>query len=77
MFCDICGAETRIRHGVDLQRIVWLCPRCFRIYQSLKEHYAEKEYDKERCLTILRSVVEKQKGRGAWPSVRAHSCETW
>ncbi len=34
MFCSICGAETGIRYGVDLRRGVWLCPRCFRIYQS-------------------------------------------
>ena len=75
MFCDVCGAETGIRHGVDLRRGVWLCPRCFRIYQSLKERYLEKGYDKERCLMILRSVVEKQKGRGAWPRERDKSDE--
>ena len=65
MFCDICGAETEIRHGVDLRRGVWLCSRCFSTYQSLKEHYSEKGYDKESCLKILKSVVEKHQAREA------------
>ena len=65
MFCDICGAETEIRHGVDLRRGVWLCSLCFSTYQSLKEHYSEKGYDKERCLKILKSVVKKQQEREA------------
>ena len=67
MVCDICGAETPIRHGVDLQQGIWCCPRCFRIYQSLKEFYSKKGYDKERCLIIVRLVVEKQKRQGMWP----------
>ncbi len=67
MVCSICGAETPIRHGVDLRQDIWCCPRCFRIYQSLKEFYSKKGYDKERCLIILRQVVEKQKRQGMWP----------
>ena len=66
MVCSICGAETPIRHGVDLQQDIWCCPRCFRIYQSLKEFYSKKGYDKERCLIILRQVVEKQKRQDIW-----------
>ena len=67
MVCSICGAETPIRHGVDLRQDIWCCPRCFRIYQSLKEFYSKKGYDKERCLIILRQVVEKQKRQDIWP----------
>jgi hypothetical protein len=66
MFCDNCRVETGIRHGIDVQRGVWLCPRCFRIYKSLKKQYSKIGYDKERILNILKSVVEKQKNQGAW-----------
>jgi len=67
MVCSICGAETPIRHGVDLQQDIWCCPRCFRIYQSLNGFYSKKGYDRERCLIILRQVVEKQKRQSIWP----------
>ena len=66
MVCDICGSETQVRHGIDLRRAVWCCSRCLRIYSSIRRHYSGKGYSNERCIAILRGVVEKQKRRGKW-----------
>ena len=66
MVCDICGAETEVRHGLDLRLDVWCCPRCLSIYRSIRKHYSGKGYSNERCLAILRGVVEKQKRLGQW-----------
>ena len=66
MVCDICGSETPVRHGIDLQRDIWCCPRCLRIYRSIYRHYSGRGYSNERCITILRRVVEKQRRLGKW-----------
>jgi len=71
MVCDICGSETRVRHGLDLRQGVWCCPRCLRIFRSIQMHYAERGYSNERCVAILRGVVEKQKRRGSWDGAPA------
>ena len=69
IFCDVCGAETKIRHGIDLRRDIWCCPRCLRIYNSIQRHYHRKGYSNEQCITILRGVVKKQKEKGVWPEI--------
>lgn len=66
MLCDICGSETQIRYGIDLRQSVWCCSKCFRIYRSIHEHYSKKGYSNERCIDILKGVVEKQKQIGKW-----------
>ncbi|MCW3992402.1 MAG: hypothetical protein NWE79_06815 [Candidatus Bathyarchaeota archaeon] len=66
MVCNICGSETQVRHGIDLRRDVWCCSKCLRIYRSIWVHYSGKGYSNERCIAILRGVVEKQKRRGRW-----------
>ena len=66
MVCDICGSETKVRQGLDLRLDVWCCPRCLRIYESIHRHYSGKGFSNERCLGILRGVVEKQKRLGKW-----------
>jgi hypothetical protein len=66
MVCSVCKAETRVRHGIDLRRNVWCCPKCFRVYNAILRHYSRNGYSKERCITILRGVVEKQKIEGKW-----------
>ena len=66
MVCDICGSETKVRHGIDLRRDLWCCPRCLRIYSSIHRHYSRRGYSRERCIAILRRVVEKQKRQGKW-----------
>lgn len=66
MVCDICGSETKVRYGLDLRRSIWCCSRCLRIYRSVLSHYSERGYTRERCIDILRRVVEKQKMRGKW-----------
>jgi len=71
MVCDICGSETPVRHGIDLRRDIWCCPRCLRIYRSIHRHYSSKGYSKERCIAILRRVVEKQRRLGKWAEASA------
>jgi ribosomal protein L37AE/L43A len=66
MVCDICGSKTEVRHGLDLRLGVWCCPRCLDIYRSIHKHYSSKGYSNERCMAILRGVVEKQKRLGQW-----------
>ena len=66
MVCDICGSKVKVRHGLDLRLDVWCCPRCLGIYKSIHGHYSGRGYSNERCLSILRGVVEKQKRLGQW-----------
>lgn len=66
MICDICGAETDTRYGIDILKDVWCCDKCFHIFKKIHSFYSKKGYSRERCIRILRGVVEKQKNKGAW-----------
>lgn len=66
MICDICGLETERRHILDLRKGIWCCPLCLRVYEQLWRYYSKKGYSRERCIIILRGVVERQKKEGKW-----------
>jgi len=75
MVCDICGSKVKVRHGLDLRLDVWCCPRCLGIYKSIHGHYSGRGYSNERCLSILRGVVEKQSGRRKRPDPLSNGFE--
>jgi len=66
MICDICGSETDTRHGIDILNDVWCCDQCFQIFNNIHEFYSNKGYSRERCIRILRGIIEKQKKQGVW-----------
>jgi len=80
MICDICGLETDRRYALDLRRGIWCCPLCLHVYRRIWNYYSKKGYSRERCINILRSIVERQKREGKWrPNVvySTESIERW